>query len=97
MASKSADAVKAEAEKPETIEVEFRGDKYTLPGNAEEWDVEVMEFLEKEKLVSCLEALLGADQWTFLKRRHRPKMKELDEIADTFLSAVGLSSGKSEG
>lgn len=97
MASKAADAVKAEAEKPETIEVEFRGEKYTVPGNAEEWDIDVVEAMEDENLVQCVRALLGKEQWTLLKRRNNLKMGNIDEVADAFLAAVGLTAGKSEG
>lgn len=98
MASNEAEVLKAEAvaEENDTIEVEFRGNKYTLPALAKEWDVEVMEALEDGRQVGVLRALLGDDQWRLLKSRHNLKLKDLDEISDAFLAKVGLSSGKSE-
>jgi hypothetical protein len=94
--SDAAKAVKAEAEKPKVIEVEFRGNTYHLPGDPEEWDVEVMEALEEDRMVGCLKALIGESQWKQLKARHKLKMKDFEEVADVFLSAVGLTLGKSE-
>ncbi len=96
MTGNAAEALKAEATNT-NVKVEFRGETYEIPGNAEEYDLEVMEAYEDGKLVSALRALLGEAQWSLLKTRTRPKLKDLNEIAATFLGTVGLSSEKSEG
>lgn len=94
MTSTAAKALKAEATETE-IKVEFRGDEYVLPKNVEEWPLDVMEAMEDEKPVSALRSLLGPAQWAKVKS-HGLKMADLEEVTDTFLNAVGLTSGKSE-
>lgn len=97
MATKK-EVLKTEAtvEEAEDLKVDFRGDTYALPANMGEWDIEVIEAYEDGHNVAALRALLGDEQWQFLKAKHRPRVKDLDEITNVFLGAIGLSLEKSE-
>jgi hypothetical protein len=95
MTARAAKALAQEAQKPEFIDVVFRGDTYKLPGNPEDYDLEFAESLEDENYVSALRALLGAEQWQTLKRNNNLKIRDLGEVTEVFLQATNLDLGKS--
>ena len=94
MATKATAALKAEAVQTE-LTVEFRGDTYTLPKDVEDWSLEAYEAFEDGKPVAALRGVLGPEQWAKVKA-HGLRVRDLEEVADVFFGAIGLSSGKSE-
>jgi hypothetical protein len=66
----------------------FDGVKYSVD-NTMEWDLEVLEAVEDDKIVSIVRALLGPDQWAKFKAKPR-KVTDLNELFQAIAKAVGL-------
>lgn len=62
------------------IEVEFDGETYTVPP-AREWDLDVLEAYEDEKIVATVRGVLGAEQYA----KFRSKRRTVGELEDLFL------------
>lgn len=59
----------------EAFAVEFNGETYEVPP-AEDWDLDVLEAIDDNKLTHALKALLGADQYAKFRAANR-KVKDL--------------------
>ncbi|MFI7009968.1 hypothetical protein [Streptomyces sp. NPDC050145] len=67
--------------KPTTIE--FNGDTYEVPP-ADEWDIDIVEAIDEQRITHALRALLGDEQWAKFRKTNR-KVPALGE----FLTAAG--------
>lgn len=94
MASETAEALKAEATNTK-VKVEFRGKEFLVEKDMDEWSLDVLEAYEEGNMVLTLRGLLGPSQWLTIKSFDL-KLKDLKELAETFLGAIGLSSEKSD-
>jgi predicted pyridoxine 5'-phosphate oxidase superfamily flavin-nucleotide-binding protein len=68
--------------------VEFNGDTFAVPP-AEEWDIDVLEAIDENKLTHALKALLGEDQYATFRVTNK-KVKDLGaffEVAGKSVSA----------
>ena len=74
-------------EKP--VEFEYDNQTYILPPT-EDWDLEVFEFAEDQKMASACKALLGPTQWATFKSKPR-KMRDLIAIYEAAWGAVGVN------
>jgi hypothetical protein len=66
----------------------FDGVKYSVD-NTMDWDLEVLEAVEDDKIVSIVRALLGPDQWAKFKAKPR-KVADLNDLFQAIAKAVGL-------
>lgn len=77
------------------VDFEYDGDQYTVPP-FKEWDLDAMEAYEDGKILSCIRAVLGDDQWKVFKAG-KPKMKDFDTFCEALFAATGTTVGESEG
>lgn len=98
-AGKVADAQRAEAttEDPnsEGWEVPFRGLVFRIPPQ-EQWDVDVFEAFENDKIVTALKALLGPVQWAMFREAGRG-MAAVGELYEVLEEVVGLGESSGSG
>lgn len=72
---------------PDAVTFKYDGDTYAIPP-AEDWDIEILEYAEDEKLTKALRLLLGEDQWLMFRKNHR-SVRALGELFDAAGTAVG--------
>lgn len=84
------DAREAEAKKEPAI-VEWRGHRFEIPLDYDEWSVDLLESLEEGKAVGIVRGSLGPEQWTTCKRMNLKK-RDLDELTEEIVKAMGLKS-----
>ncbi|AVO22270.1 tail assembly chaperone [Streptomyces phage Nesbitt] len=66
--------------------VEFNGETYTVPP-ADDWDIDVLEAIDDQRITHALKALLGEDQYkTF--RTHNRKVTALGDFMNAAQEAV---------
>lgn len=78
---------KTEATK-KTVSFTYEGDKYTIP-TTKEWDLEVIEAVEDEKIVAVVRGILGAEQWAAFKSKSRT-VDDLNSLFTAISKAAGL-------
>lgn len=78
---------KAEATK-KTVSFTYEGEKYTIP-TTKEWDLDVIEAVEDEKIIAVVRGILGADQWATFKSKPR-KVEDLNTFFNAISKAAGL-------
>jgi len=59
-------------------EVEFNGETYIIP-TADEWDIDVLEAIDEQRLTHALRALLGDEQYAKFRAGNK-KVKALGEF-----------------
>lgn len=69
------------------ISVEFNGATYEVPP-AEEWDIDVLEAIDDQRMTHALKALIGDDQYATFRKSNR-KVSDLGK----FFEAAGKSVG----
>lgn len=72
------------------LPVEYNGDTYLVPPT-EEWDLDVLEAIDDNKLTTALRALLGVEQYATF-RKTNTKVKALGEFMDVAGKAVGAGN-----
>ncbi len=73
-------AVKDEAAEVKTKVFTFDGEQWTMP-SAEDWDLEVFELVEDQKIVSAVRMILGEKQWT----KFKSKKRKAEDLMDMFV------------
>lgn len=66
----------------------FDGVKYTVD-NTMDWDLDVLEAVEDDKIVTIVRTLLGPEQWAKFKSKPR-KVADLNDLFQAIAKAVGL-------
>lgn len=79
--------VKAEVSKAKPS-FTFDGVKYSVD-NTMDWDLDVLEAVEDDKIVTIVRALMGPDQWAKFKSKPR-KVADLNALFEAIAKAVGL-------
>lgn len=74
----------------ENVVVKFGGATYTVP-SAEEWDIDVLEAVDSEKITHALKSLLGAEQYAAFRKAHS-KVKDLSAFFEAVTKAVGTGN-----
>lgn len=73
------------------VTFEFGGRQYTIPPS-DDWDIELVEAFERDRLVEAMKLLLGTEQWEEF-RKHHTKLRELNEFFEAAtLAAHGGNS-----
>ena len=70
--------------------VKFGNANYSIPP-AEDWDIDVLEAIDDQRMTSALKALLGAEQYAEFRTRHT-KVRELSEFFEAATSAVNAGN-----
>ncbi len=90
--------LKAEAgtlKEDENLTAEFRGKKFILPKDVNDWSLDVMEAFEDGKMVTVIRGLLGDKQWAEIKAMDL-KTSDFAELTESVLKAMGVDSEKSD-
>ena len=69
---------------------EFNGDNYEVP-TAEDWDLDVLEAIDENKLTHAMRALLGDEQYAMFRKTNR-KVKDLRDFFDAAGKKVGAGN-----
>lgn len=80
-------AAKAEALK-KAHHFTFDGEKYSVPPTTE-WDLQILEAVEDEKIVAAVRFLLGDKQWAQFKQKKRT-VADLTKLFEVITKAAGL-------
>jgi tRNA U38,U39,U40 pseudouridine synthase TruA len=67
-------------------EVEFNGETYSVPPS-DDWDIDVLEAIDDQKMTHALKALLGEDQYAKFRKSNR-KVSALGEFMNVAGEAV---------
>ena len=70
-------------------EVEFRGHKFTVSRDYDEWSVDLVESLEEGKTVGIVRGALGPEQWRTVKGMNL-KVRDLTELMNKIVAAMGF-------
>jgi hypothetical protein len=70
--------------------VEFNGDTFLVP-SAEDWDIDVLEAIDDQRMTHALKALLGDDQYAAFRKTNR-KVSDLGKFFDVAGKAVGAGN-----
>lgn len=74
-----------------TGEIEFRGHKFTVSREYDDWTVDFLESLEEGKAVGIVRGALGPKQWGVVKSMNL-RVRDLNDLADLIAKAMGLAS-----
>jgi len=74
----------------EPVEFEFNGETYEIPP-AEEWDLEVIEAIDAQKMTTALRALIGDEQYERFRASNR-KARSLAEFFEAAGKAVNAGN-----
>lgn len=69
---------------------EFNGDSYEVPP-AEEWDLDVLEAIDENRLTAALRALLGDEQYATFRAKNK-KVKDLGKFFEAAGKKVGAGN-----
>jgi hypothetical protein len=70
--------------------IEFNGANYDVPP-AEDWDIDVLEAIDDQRLTHALKALLGEDQYATFRKGNR-KVSDLGKFFEVAGKAVGAGN-----
>lgn len=70
-----------------SVTVHYDGTDYTIPA-ATEWDLDVLEAFEDGKILTCVRALFGADQWAAFRSSHST-VADLSDLMEAVQEALG--------
>lgn len=82
---------KAEAKGDSTATVEFRGEKFTLSRDYDDWPIEFTEALEDGKAVGIVRGALGPKQWRRVKAMGL-RNRDLADLSELIAQALGFGS-----
>ena len=84
-------ALQAEAQAAEDVEVEFQDHTWVLPATLDEADGDVLDAIDEMKLSHALRGLMGDEQWDKFKAT-KPKVKDYGALFDAYANTIGLGS-----
>lgn len=77
--------------KGDTATIEFRGQKFDIPREYDDWTVDLLESLEEGKSVGIVRGALGPSQWRAVREMDL-RVRDLNELADKIAQALGFTS-----
>jgi hypothetical protein len=87
----AADAAKTEVLNLGVV-VNFDGEAFTIP-KPEDWDIEIWEAQEEDRIVTVLKLLLGDSQWNLFKSKKR-KLTDLTGLFLEVQKVLGFQAGE---
>lgn len=86
---------KSEAENAKAAVVEFRGHKFEIPTDINEWPLELHEALEDGRELAIIRSAFGPTQWAIV-RSLGLKTPDINELANAVTKAWGfVNTGES--
>ena len=82
-------ARKAEAKGEKTAVIEWRGHRFEVPREYDDWSVDLIESLEEGKGVGIVRGAIGPEGWREFKATN-PKRRDLDDLTDAIVKALGF-------
>lgn len=73
-----------------STDIEFNGDTYAVPP-AEDWDLDVLEAIDDQRLTHALKALLGEDQYKTFRASNK-RVADLGKFFEVAGKAVGAGN-----
>lgn len=73
-----------------TTTVDFRGQKFTIPLDYDDFTVDFLESIEEGKTVGIVRGALGTRQWQRVRSMNL-KIKELAPLAEDIAKAMGFA------
>jgi tRNA U38,U39,U40 pseudouridine synthase TruA len=70
--------------------IEFNGETYDVPAS-EEWDIDVLEAIDDQRMTHALKSLLGEDQYATFRKSNR-KVADLAKFFEVAGKAVGAGN-----
>lgn len=70
--------------------LEFRGHKFEVELDQNEWSLDLMESIEEGKSVGICRGALGPAQWRVVKEMNL-KVRDLTELANKIAAAMGFA------
>ncbi|WP_333731763.1 hypothetical protein [Streptomyces sp. IBSBF 3010] len=70
--------------------VEFNGDTFLVPP-ADDWDIDVLEAIDDQRMTHALKALLGDDQYATFRKTNR-KVADLGKFFEVAGKSVGAGN-----
>lgn len=83
-----------EAEGIETVTVTWRDQEFILPATIEDCPVEVAEAFEDGKGARAVAGILGADRYAAFKKKNKPTVRDLNDLARVIAEAMGMTPGE---
>ena len=89
---------KAEADQVETHTIEWDGPTVTIPADPDDWDVEVLEYMEQGRGINALKKLIGDRNYEQMKRQwtkdhgRSPKMRDIAPLLEAIAQTYGFES-----
>lgn len=81
---------RVELEEPvETVDIDWRGHKFTVPGAVEDWSAATVEAFESGNAMTGVHGALGDGQW---KRVSHLPVRHITELFEKIAQAAGLDS-----
>lgn len=84
-------AAQREAERDETVTIEFHGMEFELLADQDEWPIVAVQAFANGKNIDGIEQLMGPVQWAKFVSRF-PKRRHFSEFADIFSVEFGFKS-----
>lgn len=74
--------------------VVHQGERYRLPADPQEWDVDTLEAFETGKVVTAIKGILGPKAWGQLRANHEGtlRVRDLEPLMDQIAKAYGFDS-----
>jgi hypothetical protein len=84
-------AAQLEAEKAETVVVEYGGQTYTMPASLDESPGDVIDAIDDQKMGHALRSLMGTVEWGKFKTT-APLVRDYNGLFAAYAAAIGFES-----
>lgn len=84
------DAVQAEATEAETMVIEWRSHKFTVPASAEDLPYAWLQAMEDGKATRIVEHVIGPVSMDRLVRAEQMRVRDFNDFADVIAKAYGF-------
>lgn len=70
--------------------VDFNGDSYLVP-TAEDWDIDVLEAIDDQRMTHAVKSLLGDEQYAMFRKTNK-RVRDLGKFFEVAGKAVGAGN-----
>lgn len=84
-------APQREAEDDETVDLNFRGTKFTVPADQEEWPILAVQAFANGRNIDAVQHLLGPRQWALYVTKFGKK-RDFDAFAELIADVFGFGA-----
>jgi len=87
-------AAERESEAPTEVNVEWRGQEFTIPPTLDDCSLDTLEAFENGKAVAAVRGILGDKAFSSFKRKHKPNVRDFSEFSEVIARAMGMEPGE---